>query len=295
MQRRPIKRARVVGRAMGVVVVFCAGFWLGGWLSGGTVIGGGREDEGGAKLAADGVEILQRDGESRRGRGLRQESGLGFSRKQWSMLVRKRLELMVPLHQILPGGREEVPLLEDIPIIAKLFEPRMPDGFGELLGFFGWDEERAAAVNELLREYGRELAEAEAGGAVLEYPVEGGIRVDFSGSRRGRELAAEAMKEGLTQLLGERDAARFALVSRLEGLAGPLSVGYEIRAEFEDGALRIEAPGVKEVVAMVAPGEQVDFWNFRDMGLDQRIRHLGFEIDWERLAPDGQTQAGGGR
>ena len=70
------------------------------------------------------------------------------------------------------------------------------------------------------------------------------------------------------------------------GLASGLSDHYEITARYDADDLRVEAPGVVEQVEprKSATATPEHFSAERMRGFDRRIRHLGLEIDWSRLA-----------
>lgn len=207
---------------------------------------------------------------------------LSFSRHQWSKMLRHKESFCVPLDSYLPVGDETdaVPIFEDIPIIGRLFRPPMPKSLKEAAALFGWDEKQLENVEVALTKFGRELAAAEQNGTRIDYPNSGGLRFDFSACQTAREAVVAQFKQALDRSVGTRDAERFGLLSKLEGLAAPLPDHYEITASYEGESVVVRAPGVLEIHELHATGAPVDFSSFAGQGLDGRIRHLSLEVYW---------------
>lgn len=213
---------------------------------------------------------------SRKGR----EPRIGFSSQQWSKFVRNPALFRVPLIDFLPGAEVAVVDGEDFwsssPEIA--LEP--------VAGLLGWDEARTQKVKGVLLAFGHDLAEAEKKGAQIDYPEAGVIRFDLSSSRAERQTVFAKLGMSLEQVLGAEDASRFTRILGLEGLASGLSDHYQITVRYDGSDLIVEAPGVMEQVEPRKPAAATpDYFSAERMhGFDRRIRHLGFDIDWSRLA-----------
>jgi hypothetical protein len=155
---------------------------------------------------------------------------LSFSRHQWSKMLRHKESFCVPLGSYLPvgDGTDAVPIFDDIPILARLFRAFMPKDLKNAADLFGWDEKQLDDVVAATAKFARELAAAEKNGARIDYPNGGGLRFDFSACQPAREAAVAQFKRALDRAVGTRDAVRFGLLSKLDGLAAPLPDQYEI-------------------------------------------------------------------
>ena len=196
----------------------------------------------------------------------------------------------VPLDSYLPAGEgtDAVPIFDDIPIIARLFRPPMPESLKNAGALFGWDDKQLENVAAALAKFARELAAAEQNGTRIDYPNGGGVRFDFSACQPAREAVVAQFKQALEQAIGTRDAERFGLLSKLEDLAAPLPDHYEITASYEGEFVVVRAPGVLEIHAAHEAGAPVDFSSFAGRSLDARVRHLGLEVDWSGLDPNAE-------
>lgn len=208
------------------------------------------------------------------------EPRIGFSSQQWSKFVRNPALFRVSLVEFLPGAEE--PVEEGDAAWGSSPEIEI-EQVAELLG---WDEIRKEKVKGMLLALGHELAETEKKGALIDYPEAGVIRFDLSASHAERQALFAKFGTSLAQALGEEDAARFSRISGIEGLASGLNDHYEITARYDADDLRIEAPGVMEQVESRKSATAIPehFSAERMHGFDRRIRHLGIEIDWSRLA-----------
>lgn len=236
----------------------------------------------------DGSLSPEASGRKARPRDLRDES-VGLSPRQWSMFVRSPSFFRVPLADCLPPS-SEVPVLGDIPLVAELFSSPGLD-LTRLADLLGWDDPRTSEVRDALLAFGRDLAAAETQGARIEYPEPGVIRFELSASRVAREAEFAKLGNALKVILGEKDAGRFG---RIAGLGRELTDTYEITARYDGEQLRIEAPGVIERVMLKLPATPDLFGPETMEGFDRRVRHLGLEIDWSRLALEPDS-AGGSR
>lgn len=206
------------------------------------------------------------------------EPRIGFSSQQWSKFVRNPALFRVTLVEFLPDTEDPVE------------EGDAPWGSSsgieleQVAGLLGWDEVRKEKVKDELLAFGRDLAEAEKKGAQIEYPEVGVIRFDLSSSNAERQALFAKLGISLTRVLGEEEAGRFSRISGIEGLASDLSDHYQITARYDGNDLRVEAPGVVEQVESRKPATPDHFSAARMRGFDRRVRHLGLEIDWSRLA-----------
>lgn len=280
-------------QAAGRRVVLMAAALLAGGVAGGLVrgvaardggaqngSGNGRADPSTAAPAGIGTDAVPPDA------ALAGRATLGFSQQQWSKLVRNPQAFAIPLTEILPlaNPEEAIPTLNDIPLIGRLFQTRIPDGLRACADLLGWEESRTKAVAAALARYGKQLANEEAKGVSHRYLPGGGIHFDFSASREAREALAEALRAECGELVGSRDFERFSLLSGLAGLAGPTDDFYQITASTNNGFVVVEAPRVRELIAPV--GTAFEAHVLQEIGIDRRIQHLGVEIDWAKLVPD---------
>ena len=99
---------------------------------------------------------------------------------------------------------------------------------------------------------------------------------DLSGCRKERNAVFDRLKTSLNEILGARDAERFGVLSKMEGLADPPADSYRYESEvvFTDP----DRPNPEDPVAASEKA-------FRESDLNPRLRYLGFDIDWSRLKP----------
>lgn len=218
---------------------------------------------------------------------------VGFSRLQWSRLVRDPEALRIPLAEYLPRANPEeaVPVIDDIPLIGRLFQRRLAAGLLEAATLFGWDDAQTRNIAGILTKYGRAMAEAENAGASLEYLPEGGLRVDFSESQSSREAAVAQLRQALIEQLGARDADRFASVTQLEGLAGPLPTAHTITANVRNGLVLVSSDSGEWIMPnpLESHLESSLISLLAEAPLTVRLRHLKLEIDWARVLADAEA------
>jgi len=225
---------------------------------------------------------------------------VSFSRLQWSRLVRDPSALRIPLSEYLPltNPEEAIPVINDVPLIGRLFQTRIVSGLKEAADLFGWDDALTRQVAGILTKYGRAMAEAEKGAeTTVEYLPEGGLRFDFAESQPQREAAAAELRQALVGLLGARDADRFASVSDLDGLAGPLPTIYTINASARNGFVSIQSDS-GELIMPDDSASHLPSLNavmIPHSAVAQRVRHLGLEIDWGRVLADAEAAGRAGK
>jgi hypothetical protein len=222
------------------------------------------------------VEDVQSIGSGRKPRPRRTvDDGIFFSRKQWSQLVRNPGLGKIAMADYLDATKQledKVPILGDIPVIGRLFVDKAANDLAAQEEFFGWDVRQTQDVRAALIRFGEDLAAAEKTGVRVEYPVGGGARIDFSASQAQRVEIAEKLKRELAEALGERDAERFAVLSRMEGLTGDLPESIDI-----------VGPDL-EVIIYTDPDAPDDKTILPDVSssIIKRIRHLDLRSDWKR-------------
>jgi hypothetical protein len=218
---------------------------------------------------------------------------LGFSRLQWARLVRDPSALHIPLSEYLPltHPEEAIPMLNDIPLIGRLFETPLASGLKEAAILFGWDDTQTRKVALILANFGRGVAAAEKAGASLEYLPAGGLRLDFSESQALREATAARFRQALIEQLGARDADRFASVTRLEGFAEPLPVSHTITVSTKNGHASISSDNGEWIMLLDLESHLQSSLvsQLAEAGPTTRVRHLGLEIDWARVLADAEA------
>lgn len=222
------------------------------------------------------MEDIQSIGSGRKPRPRRTvDDGISFSRKQWSQLIRNPGLGKIAMADYLDATKQledKVPVLGDIPVIGRLFVGKAANDLAAQAEFFGWDESRTRDVRAALIHFGDDLASAEKTGVRVEYPVGGGVRIDFSASQAQRVEIAAKLKRELAETLGAKDAERFTVLSRMEGLAGDLAQNIEIViSNFEE--INYTDPDAPDDNTNLPP---------MDTPIIKRIRHLDLRSDWKR-------------
>lgn len=280
-------------RALSVLLVFVAGYWVGGILrqSGSDARSSRVENSVDEKSTMNHRSTDERKRSTRA--PLESDDFIQLSRARWSKLIRNPQLVNVSLLDCLPeirpangGVGEFLGGIATTRIVSGGFTRSLPKPeLYDHANFFGWSEEQTERVCGLLLDYGRLLADAEKKGALVDYPEPGRIRFDFSASRAERNQLTERLKSQLVQVLGERDAERFERLSRMEGLGRALPDDYVIRSKITGRSLDIEAPGLPVPGIYVQPNEPIHINASSISYMDRRIRHLGLSIDWLRLDP----------
>ncbi len=166
---------------------------------------------GSGSSAALGQEsVLSRDLSSRPDRNA--SADLTFSRQQWSQLIRRPGAFEIPLHKA-SGG--EVPIINDIPMIGRLFQTKHqgPD-LSEHAAFFGWDEARTAEVKQLLFRLAGDLRNVRSEKVRLEYPGGGKVVLNYSPAA---PQIADLLRQAETALDGiVGDGRRFMIVAGID-------------------------------------------------------------------------------
>ncbi len=259
------------------------------WLAVGALIAGvcigqlfrneTRGERGTTARTSDSAEISPLDpreitnARSQRPRRLIDE-GISFSRKQWSQLVRNPNLGKIAIADYLDATKQledRIPIVGDIPLIGRLFESPAKNDLATQTAFFGWDERRTRGVRAALIRFGDDLTAAEKTGARVEYP-DGGVQIDFSDCQSQRAEIAAKLNRELVEALGERDAERFASLSRMDGLARELPENIDIVGP-DFGVIIYTDPD--------APDDKTILPDLSS-SITNRIRHLDQDIDWKR-------------
>ena len=200
----------------------------------------------------------------------REESDfITFSAQQWSILMRHRELLSLPVTDCFK--KPDAQVSRNILTIDELLENEEQNlNLKGLPAFFGWDEKTTQKIRNALSEFGDNLMSAEVRDASVSYPEDGAVLFNFSDSHEKREALSDQLQSELKEILGERDAERFIMVSQMEGLATPLK-----------GTLRFKG----DVVFVNTFGSNGTQRQPPLSEIDRRFRHLFDKIDWSRIKP----------
>lgn len=268
-------------RILAGACALAAGLWIGHWNRDLSSVGMGTTAGKKRGSTSQRQNFSDSDSTASAPRKTKQvnDTSLAFSKQQWAKLVESPRLLAISLDE----GQVEVPVINDVPVVGRLFEAEAKGPFFNLkthADFFGWDDQQLEKVRRAFISFSLDLQDAEASGTTIDYPKSGGILVDYSSSQAQRERLVANLKTDLVSTIGMEDSRKLFLLSGMEGLATELKPKtLVIPNAYKENSGSTASPGDPSISRM--PIDRIL--------TETRFSHLGIEIDWNRVRPEAKT------